>query len=70
MLKRLSAELAERKKLCEREKELQARKQLLQDGLAARRKFLDGLGPQLAAVKRASLPLQAGAYTRPLFSSM
>lgn len=36
----------------------QARKKLLQAGIASRRKFLDGLGTQLKGLKRASLPIQ------------
>ncbi|KAK3259476.1 hypothetical protein CYMTET_31528 [Cymbomonas tetramitiformis] len=57
-LARLAFELQQRKDLCLKLQELQSRKKALSETVSLKRKTLDGLGEQLGALKRASLPLQ------------
>ncbi|CAM6091968.1 unnamed protein product [Calypogeia fissa] len=57
-LQRLNFELHQRKELCKQREQLDARKKLLQESIANRRKFLSSLPSHLKALKKASLPVQ------------
>ncbi|BBN18525.1 THO complex subunit 5 [Marchantia polymorpha subsp. ruderalis] len=58
MLQRLNFELHQRKELCKHQEVLEARKKMLQESIANRRKFLSSLPGHLKALKKASLPVQ------------
>ncbi|KAH7294866.1 hypothetical protein KP509_27G022600 [Ceratopteris richardii] len=58
MLERLNFELYQRKELCKQQELLEARKKMLQESIAARRKFLSSLPSHLKTLKKASLPVQ------------
>lgn len=58
MLERLNFELFQRKELCKQQELLEARKKILQESIATRKKFLSSLPSQLKALKKASLPVQ------------
>lgn len=58
MLERLNFELYQRKELCKQRELLEARKKILQENIANRRKFLSSLPSHLKALKKASLPVQ------------
>ncbi|KAL2608415.1 hypothetical protein R1flu_026988 [Riccia fluitans] len=58
MLQRLNFELHQRKELCKHQEALEARKKMLQESIANRRKFLSSLPSHLKALKKASLPVQ------------
>ncbi|KAL3676328.1 hypothetical protein R1sor_026276 [Riccia sorocarpa] len=58
MLQRLNFELHQRKELCKHQEALEARKKMLQESIANRRKFLSSLPGHLKALKKASLPVQ------------
>lgn len=48
----------QRKELCKHQEVLEARKKMLQESIANRRKFLSSLPGHLKALKKASLPVQ------------
>ncbi|KAI5077768.1 hypothetical protein GOP47_0007592 [Adiantum capillus-veneris] len=58
MLERLNFELYQRKELCKQQELLEARKKMLLESIATRRKFLSSLPSHLKALKKASLPVQ------------
>ncbi|KAJ7564599.1 hypothetical protein O6H91_02G024900 [Diphasiastrum complanatum] len=58
MLQRLNFEMHQRKDLCKQRDLLEARKKILQENIANRRKFLSSLPSQLKSLKKASLPVQ------------
>lgn len=58
MLERLNFELYQRKELCKQRELLEARKKMLQESIANRKKFLSSLPSHLKALKKASLPVQ------------
>ncbi|XP_002964386.2 THO complex subunit 5A [Selaginella moellendorffii] len=58
MLQRLNFEMHQRKQLCKQRELLEARKKMLQENIANRKKFLSSLPSQLKALKKASLPVQ------------
>ena len=57
-LARLQLELDQRKSLCEQRDKLLASRKALEESIASRRAFLEGMGSQLASITRISRPLQ------------
>lgn len=57
-LARLQLELEQRMQLCERRDTLLAKRKELEESIASRRAFLEGMGSQLASITRISMPLQ------------
>lgn len=58
MIQRLKFELHQRKELLKQREIVVARKKVLQESIASRRKFLGGLSSHLKTLKKATLPVQ------------